>query len=908
VNVSVRSARLIPAFLLGLIALLPLAAPAWASEEVEFFSTKMSTSQAGGHPDLTTIFKLAEPGSPEAAQNVIFNAPAGVFGNPRVATECAAADFALDQCPPNSQVGLITVRAKYNGSANYLLGTAPIYTEVPQNDETARFAFIVPTLNIPIAIPVAVRTASNSDYGLRFTVQDLTQIAPLASAELTFWGFPAAGSHDAQRFPKGSPGHPAGCPQKADTSCIAKPTEASIAAQPLTDNPTVCTGEALTSTLEVQTYQDPGSLSQAQATYPPIEGCEAEKFEPVLQASPTTTQTDSASGLNVDLNSPQFETKAASPSEIRSATVTLPEGFTVNPDAADGQTACTDAEANFGSEGLANCPDSSKIGTFSIGTPALPERLQGAVYIGEPEPGDQYRLFEISSGFGINSKLVGSVRPDPSSGRIHVDFQDLPQAPFDDFQLHLFSGERALLATPPSCSVYTVSAEFFPWNTALAEQTSNQHFGLESGPGGTPCPGQVRPFAPTLFAGTSNASAGQHSSFSLRLDREDGDQLLGKLGFTMPPGLLADLHGIVYCPEAQIAAAAQNPGRTEQAEPSCPAASQIGTSNVAAGPGSHPFHASGRIYFAGPFQGAPLSLVAITPALAGPYDYGTVVVRVALHVDPTDAHVFADSETVPQILGGVPLRLRQIQVNIDRPNFMIDPTNCSPTSIGSEGIGDQGTAVAFSSPFTAVNCSTLPFAPTMTITQLGSRQTTKRNQDPSLRFDLRTRPGEANIKSVAVTLPKAFEIDQRHLGNICSRAQLAQERCAGRQPIGTVMAETPLLEAPLQGLAYAVSGYGKLPHVAFILAGQVTVIPQAESSSVNGGHLKTVVPVVPDAPIGHFRLTLFGGRQGYLVNTRSLCAAAAVSTISFSAQNGKTLTKQVKAKTACPAKKPTRHH
>lgn len=893
--------RFLPSLALALAALLALAAPALATEGIDSFTTTMSTSQAGGHPDLTTSFTLHNPGSPEAAQNVIFNAPEGVFGNPQVVTQCASVEFALDQCAPNSQVGLIIV---YDDSG--LLGTAPIFSLVPQNNETARFSFIVPTLNIPIAIPVAVRTGS--DYGLRFTVQDITQVTPLARADLIFWGFPADASHDAERFPKGSPGNPTGCPGLADASCISTPTQSSVAVEPLTDNPTVCTGQPLTSTLDVQTYQDPANLSHAEATYPAITGCEKEVFKPVLQASPTTTETDAPSGLNVDLNAPQFETFAASPSEIKSATVTLPAGLTINPDAADGQTACTDAQANFGTEAPANCPDSSKIGTFQIGSPALSGPLDGGLFIGQPQAGNQYRLFAIASGFGINAKLIGSVQPDPVTGQVTVDFANLPQAPFDDFQLHLFASDRGLMATPSFCSVYAVSAHFFPWNTTLADQTSTQHFGLDSGPNGAQCPGQIRPFHPSLVAGTSNASAGAFSSFSLRLDRNDGDQNLGKLNFTMPPGLTANLHGIAYCPEAAIAAAAQTPGRTEQLAPSCPASSEIGTSNVAAGPGSHPFHAVGKIYFAGPFQGAPLSLVAITPALAGPYDYGTVVVRVALHIDPLDAHVIADSETVPTIVGGVPLRLRSIQVNIDRPNFMINPTNCSPFSVASQGVGDQGTVANFSSPFNAVNCATLGFAPKMTIKQLGGKGATARSKDPSLRFDLNTRPGDANLKSVAVTLPKAFEIDQRHLGNICSRTQLAQEHCAGRAAIGTVSTETPLLEAPLSGPAYAVSGFGKLPHLAFILAGQVTIVPEAISSSVKGGHLKTVVPTVPDAPIGHFRLTLFGAKQGYLINTRSLCSAPAVTTVEYTAQNGKTLTQQVKAKTACGAKAKKHHH
>ena len=868
----------------------------------------ISTPQAGGHPDLVTSFSLQAPGAPEAAKNVLFDAPTGVFGNPRAITQCLAAEFALDQCSSDTQAGLITIHANYKGNPDYLLGTAPIFSIAPEPSETARFAFVVPLLDIPISIPVTVRTTS--DYGLRFTVQDITQLAPLASAKLTLWGFPAEETHRVERFPKGEVGSPTGCPEEEGTACNVKNgiTRDSILPQPLTDNPTTCTGQALTSTLEVETYAVPKPRSTQEATYPPIEGCENQVFKPVLQASPTTAETDSASGLNVDLKSPQFLTHASEPSEIKRATVTLPAGFTINPDAADGQTECKEPEAEFSSEGPAHCPDTSKIGTFSIGTPALPERLEGSVYLGEPKPGDQYRLFETASGFGMNIKFVGSVRPNPTTGQLTAEFPNLPQAPFEDFQLHLFSGERALMATPTACTIYTVSAEFYPWDTSQAEQESSQTFGLDEGPHGTECPGQVRPFTPSLEAGTFDATAGGFSSFNLKLNREDGNQDLGKLNFTLPPGLSANLHGVTYCPEADIEAAKTTSGRTEKEDPSCPASSQIGTTNVAAGPGTLPFHATGKIYFAGPFQGAPLSLVAITPALAGPYDYGTVVIRVALHVDPSDAHVTADSEIVPEIIGGIPLRLRSIQVNIERERFMINPTNCSAFTVGSEGVGNQGTAVAFSSPFQTVNCYTLPFGPKLTIAQLGGRKATRRAKQPSLQFNLNTTPGDANLRSVALTLPKSIHIDQEHLGNLCDRSELAADQCKGKTQLGTVIDETPLLEKPLEGPAYAVSGFGKLPHVVFILAGQVTVMPEGISTTVSGGRLRTVIPVIPDVPIGHFRLTLFGGSHGYLENTESLCGSPQVSAVEIEAQNGKKLTEQVKAKTACAAKKKTKRH
>jgi hypothetical protein len=882
------------AFTVALALALATASPALATEPIGSFTTTMTDpqnpgqpySQAGGHPDLETIFTLDNPGNPEAARNVTFNAPEGLFGNINAITKCTSADFALDQCPSNSQIGLITV-----SDNSGLLGTAPLYGVVPQSNQTALIEFVVPTLNLPIAIPITVRTAT--DYGLRFTVSDITQLTPLAAVDMKIWGFPSSDDHNAERFPRGTPGNPPGCPGLTDASCNSTPTKSSIPNNPLTDNPTTCSGSDLVTTLDVETYQDPGNFSHAESSYPAMTGCYNLTFKPLLQASPTTNETDSASGLNINLHAAQFEGFAASPSEIKSAIVTLPPGLTINPDAADGQRACTDAEADFGSEDPANCPDNAKIGTISVGSPTLDGRMNGSLYFGEPKPGNQYRLFMIFDGFGMHAKLIGDAVPDPVTGQVTVHFEDLPQIPFDDFDVHLFASDRGLMATPTTCTIYTVNAHFFPWDDLLPDVDSAQNFGLNSGPNGTQCPGQIRPFHPRLVAGTSNPVAGAHSNFTLKLDRDDGDQFLGDLNFTMPAGFTANLQGVSYCPEASITHAANNPGLTEKAIPSCPATSQIGTTNVAAGPGSHPFHAVGKIYMAGPFKGAPLSIVAITPALAGPYDYGTVVVRVAIHVDTLDAHVIAISDTVPSIIGGVPIRMRSIQVNIDRsdasgnPNFIINPTNCDAFSIASQGIGDQGTVADFSSYFNAVNCAALPFKPRMTMTQASGG--TRRSANPSLKIDLITRPGDANLKSAVVTLSNAFQIDQRHLVNICTEADLLATQCAGHPAIGTATTTTPLLDQPLSGPVFAVSGSGGLPRLAFILAGQVTVIPRADARTVKGSRLQTTVPVIPDVPIGHFSLTLFGGKAGYLANTRSICMPPPVSGVSYVSQNGLTL-------------------
>jgi hypothetical protein len=817
------------------------------------------------------------------------------------------------QCSANAQVGLIVIRANYEGKADQLLGTAPIYSVNPGADEAARFSFYVPVLNLSIALPVTVRSAT--DYGLRFTVSGITQEVPLTEANLTFWGFPAAnegedGNHELQRFVPGSLGNPPACVGESwetpgSEICpyfanIAKgfflPVQAGVPNRPFTGNPSVC-GQPTGTTLDVETYQRPGVLVHAVSSYPETIECNRQAFQPVAQAQLTTGEADAPSGLTLQFTIPQAQTKGASPSSLRTGILKLPRELTINPDAADGQTICPDSDAELGTETPAHCPDSSKVGTVTIKSESLAGDLQGSIYLAEPKPGNQYRLFIIAEGLGIRAKLIGKLLPDPATGQVTVAFEELPQLPLEKFEMRVFASDRGVFATPPQCSVYPVESNLFPWNPTIADERGQFYVSVTSGPHGKPCPAGKRNFEPRLNAGTSNSRAGSFSTFTLDLDREDGDQYLKDLGFTMPPGLTGSLRGLGYCPESGIAAAAAKLGRTEQAVPSCPAQSQIGTTNVAAGPGSHPFHAVGKMYMAGPFKGAPLSLVAITPALAGPYDYGTVVVRVAISVDPTDAHVTAISDTVPSIIGGIPLRLRSISVNLTKPDFILNPTNCSPMNVVSRGIGDEATTTEFSSYFQVVNCGSLAFKPRMSVRYLSGGKA--RSKNPALEVALRTRPGDANVRSLSVTLSKAFSIDQRHLGNICSEAELAATKCEGRQPIGSAVTRTPLLDEPLAGPVYAVSGSGGLPRLAFVLDGRVSLLPRAESASVNNGALRTTVSVIPDAPIGDFRLTLLGGKRGYLVNTRSLCFKPVVSRVQYTAQNGRRLTQNVKAKTPC---------
>ena len=889
----------------GVVSVLA-ATPALAQQEISEFTIASSRTQAGGHPDLTARVRLVNPGAPEVAKDVEVNFPSGLFGNPGAIVRCRAADFVVNHCAPGAQAGVITITANYEGNPNRILGTVPVYNmQTVGESETARLAFVAPAVNVPITVPISVRSAS--DYGLRMSISGISQLVPLASAGLTVWAFPASAEHDPERFRPGAPGSPPGCVHELNAACNPAPYPAAgEVVRPYTDNPSICTGQPLVVGLDVTTYQDLGNPSHADGTYPATSGCEKQKFDPLFDLGLTTDETDAPSGLDILLKANQFLSgESPSPSTLRSATLVLPEGLSINPDAADGQSACSDGQAGFGTDRPGNCPDNAKIGTVKVSTPALEVPLEGSLYIGEPKPGDQYRVFMIFDGAGIHAKLVASVQPDPLTGRLTMSVADIPQIPFEEFNLHLFASDRGLMATPTHCSIYPAESTLVPWNGQLAPQNSSPFVSVTSGPGGSVCPGQQRPFHPRLAAGTLNPIAGDFSSFILKLDRDDGDQFLGDLNFRMPPGFTGNLRGISYCPESSIAAAAANLGRNEQASASCPASSQVGTTNVAAGPGSHPFHAVGKMYLAGPIKGADLSLVAVTPALAGPYDYGVVVVRVALHVDPQTAQVFAASDTVPSIIGGIPIRMRSIQVNIDKPSFTINPTNCSPFTVDSQGIGDQATVTDFSSYFQVVNCDKLPFKPAMRIRQVG-RKGARRASNPALQFDLTTRPGDANIKSVAVTLSQAFEIDQRHLGNICSEKELAATQCAGRTPIGSAKTVTPLLDQPLSGPVYAVSGSGGLPRLAFVLNGQVNLVPRADTKTTPKGQLQTTVPVVPDAPIGHFQLTVFGGKTGYLINTRNLCAKRPVVDVSYVGQNGRTHSQRVKVRASCGKKKKAR--
>jgi hypothetical protein len=870
---------------LGLAALALALAPgrAAADSPIYEFDVSPSTTQAGGHPDLETLVYVGNrftqhvpPPSCDCQdpKSINIEMPTGVIGDPHATPQCDASDFAVQLCAPESQVGraLISINAEKPGSGGF--GTIAVFNLAPHPGEAGLLGFHFPLLDFPIYVSINSRT--ESDYGLDATVEGITHLLPLAFVEMNLWGVPASPTHNVERLPRGwepffdgeNPPTPSNAPQIA-----------------FLDNPTTCDEGPLTANVTTTAY-DLG-VTHAADSYPATTGCDQLSFNPSLYAQPTTTATDTASGLDVDLQAPQVSSpEAPSPSEIRATTVTLPPGFSINPNAADGKTSCTNEEASIGTRLAAQCSENSKVGTVSVDSSALPAPIPGYIYLGNPLPGNRYRLILTASGFNVNVKLAGSVLADPQTGQLTISFQDLPQTPFSDFNMHFFGSERGLLATPEQCGTYPVTSTFTPWDGALSPQSSAQAFTLGSGPGGGACPSSVRPFAPTFRAGVTDQTSGKHSPFSLNLSRPDGDQDLTALDVTTPPGFSATLAGVSYCPASTLATVAQasSSGVAELAAPSCPASSQIGTASVGAGAGNHPVYLPGRVYLAGLYKGAPLSLAVITPAVSGPYDLGDVVVRAALHVNPTTTQITAASDPLPQIIDGIPLRLRQVLINLDRPGFTVNPTNCDRFSMQAQVFGDQGGVAGLSTPFQAANCAGLLFGPKLALKLSGG---VKRLKNPALKATVTTSPGEANIAKAVVTMPRSLLLDNSHIHDPCTKPQFAAGNCPPGSVLGRATAISPLLEKPLEGTVYLASGYGhELPDVLVALKGQVDVNLDGIVSTVHR-RLRTSFVTVPDVPVTEFTLSLLGGTHGLLVNSANLCAGTQRAKVNMTGQNNR---------------------
>lgn len=647
-------------------------------------------------------------------------------------------------------------------------------------------------------------------------------------------------------------------------------------------------------------------------------GCDTVPFKPGIDVKPGTSQVDSPSPAMVTttLDYLRNEPVGQQESHLRKAVVTLPAGMGLNPSGSNGLVACTDAQFKKGVRTYNNeCPSESRIGTAEITSPPLAKPLTGAIYVGtqnssNPESGEEFRILVEAKepDEGIAVRLVGQTKASKTTGQLTTTFdeqeigplagklpQGLPQAPFEAVTLR-FEGPHLVLTSPPTCSPADSSGQMEPWARPGEQKPVSSSFTLSSIPGGGTCPTTLaaRPFVPAYTAKSNNARAGKYSPFKVNIGRTDGQQELKGVNVTLPKGLTGNLSGIPYCSAASLAAAAAHSGAAEKASPSCSSKSQIGTTSTTAGTGDKAVTLAGKAYLSGPYKGAPLSMDVITPALSGPFDLGTVVVRIALNVNPKTAQVNAVSDAIPDVFGGVKLDLRAVNVNVNRKKFMLNPTGCTKQATAgflNGGGGDPTNPAAWSSyqvsaPYRATKCKKLGFKPKL-YTRLFAKGNTTRAKHPKLRVVLQARKRDANVLRSALALPHALFLDQGNIRTVCTRPQLASKTCPKRAIYGHAVAKSPLLKKQLKGPVYLVSSNHELPDLVADLRGQVRIQLHGVISSKHGG-IKTVFNGTPDVPVTKFILRMKGGKKkGLLQNSRSLCRGRLSSVMSLKGYNGK---------------------
>ncbi len=824
-------------------------------------------TQAGGHPytGVTdfTMNRLPSGATDGSVKNVRVDLPPGIISNPEAVPKCTDAQYNAQLCPPETQLG--TEQALVREGPLDLGFKVPIYNMVPPPGRVSVFAFGVPGVAPRTDILGGVRTASPlGDYGLFFEIFNIAPSPAIIRSKLTFWGTPASSQHTAER---GEICTPPPLMPTGPLICAGGGKPSTAEPVPFITNPTVC-DEKKKTYLTVESQTGEKAMAVAETPVKPS-NCDAVPFAPSMAVTPATTKRDSPTGFGVKLSTPQsLEPDELGTAHVKDATVTLPSGLTLNPSAANGLDSCSDEQFDKPSAASPACPAASKVGTASIASHTIPSPLTGAVYVGRPVDGNRFRIFVHVAAHGVTVKLEGKVTPDPATGQLTTTFADNPQLPFTDFVLNFDSGSRAVVATPLACGEARSTSALAPYSGTPA-LTPSSAFTVDGDGAGAPC--APTPFALGFSAATASPLAGAFSPFTLDLGRDDGHQYLSRISLRQPPGLLGVLRGVQRCGEA------------DAARGSCPAASRIGTATTGAGAGSEPFVLSGPVSITGPYKGAPFGLSVAIRAIAGPYDLGTVVVRAAIRVDPVDAHLEIDSDPLPAILEGVPLRLRTIKVAIDRERFIFNPTNCSPMSIRGTLTSVDGTVQQTSSPFQATGCDKLAFTPKLRA--VGSSKASLNGA--ALSVTLTQPPGQSNIRSVAVQLPIELATNGKTLARACVLAvySAGPAGCPAVSRVGTATAVTPVLDEPLRGTAYLVARGNKLPSLEVVLEGEGVTVRLSGTTTITG-RIKSTFETIPDVPVTSFKIDLPSSPNSALATRKNLCAKPLTLDTVMVAQNG----------------------
>ncbi len=877
-------------------------------------------SQAGDHPyEVTTTIGLnnmfREPPdisnglgktSVNDIKTVVVNLPLGFTGSILAAPQCTLATLSAEGgCPKDTVVGHLFSEPVSGTSVD-----SPIWNLVPEHGVPAEFGYRDALRSSHVFYSRVAPTPAG--YVLQVTNPDIPQVS-LAHIIATFYGEPAAKQEEIAR---------------------SEGKEVSAKAQiPFFTNPTICDQAALTASIHIDSWKHPGRYNPdgtpdfsdpnwagATSVSPPPSGCNLLQFPPELKAQPTTNQADSPSGLDFELKLPQTEnpgTFATPP--LKRSVVTLPAGMSVDPSAGDGLAACSEEQIGWTGPAAMNfnaappaCPEASKIGTLELTTPLIAGVLTGQIYIATQNTnpfGSVLAAYVVVNDpdTGVVIKLAGQFIPDPNTGQITAVFDENPQLPFSDLKLHFFGGPRAELATPENCGLYTITSTISPWSTP------------DSGPDATPFDsfpintGCVNGFNPSFTGGSTNLQAGAYSPFVASFSRSDTDQPLAGLSVTLPPGMLAKITGVPLCPDSNATAG------------TCPENTKVGTVTAGAGPGPNPLFVDGNAYLTGPYHGAPYGLSVVVPAIAGPFNFGNVVVRQALHINRTTTRVTDTSDPFPTILQptgtnhqtiGIPIRLRRIDVNINRPTFTFNPTSCNHLPLNAT-LNSPNTTSTQTTPYQVTNCQTLKFDPKFTVTTNG--KTSKQNGaslTATLTYPTTPQGTETNIQTVKVSLPKQLPSRLTTLQKACL-AQTYETNPANCPPasiIGHATVTTPLLPQPLTGPAYFIShGSAKFPDLVILLQGNNITIELTGNTFIKQGITTTTFKTTPDTPFTTFTLTLPQGPHSALAANGNLCNTKLTMPTQLTAQNNTQKTQNTPIKTTNCTKhhnkhKPQHHH
>jgi hypothetical protein len=837
-------------------------------------------TQAAGHPyEFTTRidFNSALINGPDATfastsvqdpKDVVVDLPLGMAGSAKATPQCTFAQLSsrfengpkggFGGCPTDTVVGHIRTDPTNERKLTSING--PVYNMVPERGEPAEFAFVDLLRGSHVIYTNIVPTPAG--YVLQATVHDVPQV-PLTDTVVSIYGNPSVRNG-------------------SGTQPLAMLTA-----------PSDCSGDELITTVHVDSWQNPGRVNpdgtpdftdprwaSASSSSPPVTECNRLRFAPAVSLQPDTTVADSPAGLNVDIKVPQSEEFAslATP-PLRKAEVAFPVGMTVNPGAAQGLGACSKAQIDLASSAAPQCPESSKIGTVEVTSPLIGGVLHGSVYLASQGDNPFNALFAFyvvidDAETGIVAKIPGRLSLNGDNGQITAVVENAPQLPFTDLHIRFKGGARGVLATPETCGNYATTLLLSPWSAPDSGPDSNlsDSFGFESG-----C---VAGFAPSFTAGTTVPQAGAYGALVESFSRADTDEEISGVTMTLPPGLLAKIAGLGRCTDEQLAAAAASPSGVAQAvSPSCPSSSQIGTVTAGSGPGPNPIFVSGKAYLTGPYEGAPFGVAVIIPAVAGPFDLGNVVVRAALHIDPADGHATVTTDPLPVLLNstGVPTRLRRVDISIDRPGFVLNPTSCEPMSVGATFRSTSGVASAATSRFQVGGCQSLPFKPSFSAS---TNAHTSRLNGASFTVKVSQKPGEANIRKVEIQLPAQLPSRLTTLNKACTEAQFNANpaSCPAESRVGTATAVTPLLNIPLTGPVYLVSrGSAAFPDLEMILQGEGVQIILDGKTDIKHGITYSRFETVPDAPISSFQAIFPQGPHSVLGAITSFCSTTTKS-------------------------------